>query len=42
MWLPPLDEFANPVASYDRGKLMMLKEVFLELDVNVKDITEYG
>ena len=37
-WLPPLDEFANSVTSYDRGRMMILKGVFSELGIEVVDI----
>lgn len=37
-WLPQLDDFANSVTSYDRGKMMMLKDMFLELGIEVTDV----
>ena len=40
-WLPPLDDFANAVASYDRGKFLIIKETFLELGIEVKGVDEY-
>ena len=37
-WLPQLDEFANSVTSYDRGRMMILKDIFLELGIEVTDV----
>lgn len=39
-WLPPAEDFANSVTSYDRGSMMMLKDVFLELGIEVMDVNK--